>query len=173
MRSLGVLALVTLLGGAALAGEIRTGDVAGSGGNWQEGRAVIDAPLAEVRGWLIDFDRWPQRFADVQSAKTLSRNGDSAVVRFHSRIVGREMTMHVRWSQDAIDYSGRGNNVDAQGKIRLRAVDGQHAEVVMQSSADVHGIAGVFASQGIKRERAIKKLRADLGSLEKLANERR
>jgi len=167
-----VIAVVTLLGGGALAGEIRTGDVAGSDGNWQEARAVIDAPIAEVRGWLVDFDRWPQRFGDVQSAKTLSRSGNSAVVRFRSRIVGRDMTIRVHWTQDAIDSFGQGKNVEAQSKIRLRAVDDAHTEVVMQSSADVHGLAGAFASQGIKRQRAFKKLRADLGSLEKLASAR-
>lgn len=163
------IAVVTLLGGGALAGEIRTGDVAGSDGNWQEGRAVIDAPLAEVRAWLVDFDRWPQYFSDIQSAKTLSRSGNSAVVRFRSRIIGRDMTMRVRWGKNAIVSRGRGKNVDAQGKIRLRAIDDGHTEVVMQSTADVHGLAGAFASKGLKRDRAFKKLRADLGSLEKLA----
>jgi hypothetical protein len=173
MRSIAVLAVATLLGGVAVAGDIRTGDVAGSDGNWQEARAVIDAPLAEVRDWLVDYDHWPQHFGDVQWEQTLSKGGNTAVIRFRSRIVGRMMTMGVRWSRDAIDYRGRGKNVDAQGKIRLRAVDDAHTEVVIQSSADVHGLAGAFATKGLKRQRAFKKMSADLVSLEKLAGVRR
>jgi polyketide cyclase/dehydrase/lipid transport protein len=173
MRFVAALAVVTLLGGGALAGEIRTTDVAGSDGNWQEARSVIDAPLAEVHGWLVDFDHWPQHFGDIQWAQTLSKRGDTAVIRFRSRIIGRVMTMGVGWNRDAIDYRGRGKNVYAQGKIRLRPLDGGHTEVVIQSSADVHGLAGAFATKGLKRQRAFKKMSADLASLEKLAGGRR
>jgi hypothetical protein len=172
MRLVATLAVVTLLGGVALAGEIRTSDVPGSDGNWQEARAVIDAPLPEVRAWLIDYDHWPQHFGDIKWAQTLSRSGNTAVIRFRSRIVGRDMTMGVRWSGNGIDYRGRGKNVDAQGKIRLRPVDAGHTEVVMQSTAEVHGLPGAFASQGMKRKRAFKKMSADLASLEKLAGTR-
>jgi hypothetical protein len=174
MRSFVALALVLSLAGAARAGgDIRTGDVPGSDGNWQEARTVIDAPLADVRRWLIDYDHWPQHFSDIQWAKVVWRRGDSAVIRFRSRIIGRDMTMGVRWSSDAIDYRGRGKNVYAQGKIRLRAVDAAHTEVLMQSTAAVHGLARAFATKGLKRQRALKKMRADLASLDRLAGARR
>ena len=78
MRALGMMVLTLALGtpgSAAGAAGIETHDLAGSDGNWQEGRAVIDAPLDEVRGWLVDFEHWPQHFPDVTSAKVLARAG--------------------------------------------------------------------------------------------------
>jgi carbon monoxide dehydrogenase subunit G len=176
MRTLGMMVVMLALGApgwAAGAAGIETHDVAGSDGNWQEGRAVIDAPLDEVRGWLVDFEHWPQRFPDVTSAKVLARaGGDQAKLRFRSKTIGRELTIDLRWTAREITYRGAGKNVDVQGKITMRPIDAGHTEVVMQSTADVHGLTGAFASKGMKRERAFKKLRADLGALERLSQAR-
>ena len=62
--------------------------------------------------------------------------------------------------------------MDVQGKIALRPAGGGRTEVVMQSTANVHGLAGAFATKGLKRERAFKKMRADLGALENLSRAR-
>jgi len=126
-----------------------------------------------VRGWLVDFDHWPQRFPDVTSAKVLARaGGDRAKLRFRSKTIGRELTIDLRWTAREITYRGAGKNVDVQGKIAMRPVGDGRTEVVMQSTADVHGLTGAFASKGMKRERAFKKLRADLGALERLSHAR-
>ena len=168
---MGAIVLALALGAPAWAAGagIETRDVAGSDGNWQEGKAVIDAPLDEVRGWLTDFEHWPQHFPDVTSAKVLARSGDTAKLRFRSRVIGRELTIDLRWTPREITYRGAGKNVDVQGKIEMRPVDAKRTEVVMQSTANVHGLSGAFASKGLKRDRAFKKLRADLGALEKMS----
>src|SRR5262245_58723347 len=111
-------AVASLGAGGSL--HIQTGDVPGSDGQWQQATAVVDAPLDEVRGWLTDYDHWPELFKDIKSAQVLARPGPSgATVRFYSKIVGREMTMNVVWTKRYIVYRGTGANVDAQGRIAL------------------------------------------------------
>lgn len=178
MRALAAV-LVTIglgasAGGVPVGGQgIETRDVEGSDGSWQEGHAVIDAPVDEVHAWLTDYEHWPQRFPDVQWAKVLSRSGrDRAMVRFRSKIIGRELTLNLRWTARAIVYRGIGKNVDVQGKVLLSPVGRGRTDVVMQSTADVHGIVGVLASKKTRRERAYKKLRADLGSLQRMSQTR-
>jgi hypothetical protein len=150
--------------------RIETGDVPGSDGRWQEARAVVDAPIDEVRGWLTDFARWPDRFDDVTSAEVLARPAPGrATIRFYSRIIGREMTMNVVWNRQYILYRGRGKNVDAQGRLHLVPLGRDRTAVIMQSSSDVHGLIGVLATQGMKRDRAFKKMRSDLAALDRLA----
>jgi hypothetical protein len=165
----------TLLAGAAPAGAsggggIRLGDVPNTHGTWQEGSAVIAAPLPEVRRWLTDFDTWPGRFPDVQSASTLRRDGDVTTGRFRSRIIGRDMTIHLRQGSGGMTYTGEGKNVTTQGKVFLRALDPGHTQVIMQSTAQVHGLAGAFASPGTKRKRALRKIDSDLTALQSLAS---
>ncbi|HEY2746422.1 MAG TPA: SRPBCC family protein [Polyangia bacterium] len=162
--------MVLLAAPALAAGDkIEVGDVAGSDGNWQQGRAVIDAPLDEVRGWLVDFEHWPTHFPDVTSAKVLAHGRDTAKLRFASRVIGRELTIDLHWTAREISYRGAGKNVDVQGKITLAPEGDRRTSVVMQSTANVHGLAGAFATKGLKRDRAFKKLRADLGALEHLS----
>jgi hypothetical protein len=170
----GALAALLLAGvaaaGAAGGGAIRLGDVPNTHGTWQEGTAVIAAPLPEVQRWMTDFDAWPARFPDVQSASTLYRDGDVTTGRFRSRIVGRDMTIHLRQGPGGMSYTGEGKNVTTQGKVYLRALDPNHTQVTMQSTAQVHGIAGAFASQGLKRKRALRKIDSDLVALQSLAS---
>src|SRR5262249_28719753 len=146
---------------------IVTRDVAGSDGSWQEGRAVVAAPIGEVRSWLLDLDNWPKHFPDVPYSKVLARPGpDNATVRFRSKVAGRELTINMRWNAREITYRGFGKNVNVQGKIFLRPLDATHTEVLMQSTADVHGLVGALASPGVKRSKAFKKLRSDLAALQ-------
>src|SRR6185312_5411849 len=166
------------LGPAAWAGPagrqgIETRDVPGTDGDWQEGHAVIDAPIDEVRRWHTDFERWPQSFPDVQWAKVLSRSGnDRAVMKFRSSIIGRDLTLNMHWNARAIVYRGVGKNVDVQGKVLLTPLGRGRTDVVLQSTADVHGIVGALASKATRRARAYKKLRADLGALQNLSRTR-
>src|SRR5689334_14660684 len=111
MRRKTIVALCLVLQASLAAAAAETRDLPGSDGNWQEGRAVVDAPIDVVRGWLVDFEHWPQLFPDVQYAKVLSRPaGSQAVVRFRSRIVGRELTIGFGWGAREIRYRGGGKN---------------------------------------------------------------
>jgi uncharacterized membrane protein len=142
-------------------------------GDWQEGRVVVEAPLDVVRGWLVDYDHWPELFPDVQSVEVLSRPArNQAVVRFRSRIVGRELTIGSSWGGREIRYRGGAKNIDSRGRVLLRPLGPDRTEVVMQSTSDVHGLIGVFATRRLKRERAFAKLNADLGALENVARTR-
>ncbi len=161
--------LVLAVPAFAAGGKIEVGDVAGSDGNWQQGRAVVDAPLDQVRGWFTDFANWPANFPDVTSAKVLASGPDTARLRFRSRIIGRELTIDVHWTAREITYHGTGKNVAVQGKIEMRPIDAKRTEVVLQTTADVHGLAGAFASKGYKRQHAFKKLRSDLAAIEHLS----
>ena len=165
--------LVVLAWAGPVPGGVAIGDVPGSGGNWQEGRGVINAPVDEVHAWFLDFDHWPQRFPDITSAQTLARPArDQARVRFHSNIIGRELTLNMRWNERNIAYTGWGKGVNVQGKILLTPVGPRRTQVVMQSTADVHGLSGAFATPGMKRKRAFKKLRSDFAALQRLSGTR-
>ena len=91
------------------------------------------------------------------------------IVRFRSRIIGRTMTIRIRQSHAGSEYDGEGKDVTTQGKIRLDPVDARQTRVTMQTTSEVHGLAGAFASEGMKRDRARKKLRSDLEALRGLA----
>src|SRR5687767_10180731 len=69
-------------------GEIALRDMPNTRGSWQEARAIVDAPPARVRAWLIEFERWPERFRDVIAARVVGRNGDFWSVWMRSKIVG-------------------------------------------------------------------------------------
>jgi carbon monoxide dehydrogenase subunit G len=165
-----VAAGVALVAVAAPAnGPVRLGDVPGTNGQWQQGSSVIAAPLDEVHGWLTDFAAWPKVFPDVQSATVLQHDGNAYTVRFRSKIVGRDMTLRLEVGPRVVVYTGSGKDVTSQGKITLEPLDRGHTRVLMQSSAEVHGLAGAFASQGMKRKRAFKKMESDLTTLHILA----
>jgi hypothetical protein len=42
----------------------------------------------------------------------------------------------------------------------------------LQSTSEVHGLTGVFATKNLKRERAEQKIRSDLTSIIRLSRER-
>ena len=148
---------------------VRLGDVPGTNGQWQQASTVVAAPLDEVRGWLTDYDAWPKIFPDVQWATVLQHDGNLYTVRFRSKIIGRDMTLRLQITPRVLVYTGSGKDVTSQGKITLKPIDRNHTEVLMQSSAEVHGLAGAFASQGMKRKRSFKKMQSDLTTLHSLA----
>lgn len=170
-----VVALVLALAGGATANAapIQMGDLAGSRGKWQEAKSVIDAPVADVREWMGDVAHWPERFSDVTTVRILAKQGNATTLRFHSKIIGRDLTITTRSAGDTITYDGFGKDVTTQGKIFMRPIDDRHTEVILQSSSEVHGALGAFASKGMKRKRAFAKMSSDLKSLEAMAGGRR
>jgi uncharacterized membrane protein len=166
------LALVAPAARAAPAGEIRVGDLPGTNGNWQFGEVTVNAPAAEVQRWFADVNRWPQRFPDVKSADVAGKAPDGReVVHFRSTIIGRPLTLRISDRPGLIAYDGEGKDVTTQGKIFVERLDDQHTHVMLQSSSQVHGAAGIFASAKMRRSRAQKKFRSDLSSIVRLSNE--
>jgi hypothetical protein len=154
---------------AETASPIKMGDISGSAGKWQEAKSTIAAPIADVRIWMTDFAHWPERFADVTSAKILAQSDGITTLRFHSKIIGRDMTIKLRAGGNMVTYDGFGKDVTTQGKIFMRPIDASHTEVTLQSSSEVHGALGAFATKGLKRKRALAKMQSDLRALQAMA----
>jgi hypothetical protein len=172
--AMAIVAASLLSAVAARAAEpIRLDDVSGTAGQWQEGSTVVEAPIEEVRAWLLDFAGWTRRFPDVVSLRVLRHTSPNVwIVRFRSRIVG-DVSMRVHASPNEVVYSGLGPDRAAACKIRLRAVDDQRTMVTMQTSSQPHGFVGLSATGKVKRRRAFQKLQNDLSALQTLAAERR
>jgi hypothetical protein len=164
-----IVALV-LAGTATAAPLITTGDLPGTNGRWQQGEAIVNAPPLQVQTWLSDYGSWPDHFDDVIWTQVVGTTPDGRrVVRFRSRILERTMTIRVRDVPNQIDYEGEGPSVTTQGKIFIQDVGGGRTRVLMQTTANVHGALGAFVTEGMKRDRARKKLRSDLASLVRLS----
>jgi len=160
----GSLAAASVTGAAVeQPGDIVIGELPGTHGQWVQGEAIVAAPATVVQRWLDDIDAWPQRYPDVEWAQSLGTTKDGEhIVRFRSSIIGRTMTLRMLEAPGRITYEGEGKNVTTRGRIFVDAVDPWHTRVTLQSTAEVHGLAGVFATQSLKRQRAEQKFRSDL-----------
>jgi hypothetical protein len=175
MRTLIVLGLAVALGavaGAEKLNQVVVGDLPGTDGNWQAGEVTVAAPAHEVQSWFSDAPAWPKRFPDDQWATDKGRGSDGRkTVEFRSKVLGRNMTLHIKEQPGLIAYDGQGKDVNTQGKIFITPLGPDKTKVVMQTTGEVHGAAGVFAGKGMKRKKAIAKLTSDLNAVVKLANE--
>ena len=163
----GSLAAATVAGAAVeRPGDIFVGDLPGTHGQWVYGEAIVAAPAPVVQRWLGDVGAWSQRYPDVEWAQSLGTNkAGEHIVRFRSSIVGRTMTLRMLEQPGRITYEGEGKNVTTRGRIFVDALDAWHTRVTLQTTAEVHGLAGVFATQKLKHQRAEQKIRSDLTSL--------
>ena len=165
------LALVCLLAGSALAEpRITLRDLPGTHGEWQEGVAVIPAPRDRVLYWLTDYADWPRRFPDIGWVSVL---GDDArgrhIVRFSSRILDAIVTVHEAVTPGLLVFDGTAPYTYTQGRIYLVDLGDGTTRVFMQSTATVHGFWKIFATRGLKRDRAYKVIRSHLSALYDLA----
>jgi carbon monoxide dehydrogenase subunit G len=176
MRTSSILSAITalVLSLSATAQEldrVTIGDLPGTNGSWQTGEVVVAAPAAEVQQWLSDAPDWPARFPDVEWAHALGTTEDGRrIVQFRSRAIGRPITIRVREQPGLIAYDGEGKDVTTRGKNYIERLGERRTRVVLQTTAEVHGAAGAFASEKMKRERARRKLSADLDALVELAH---
>jgi hypothetical protein len=163
----GGLAAATVVGAAVeQPGDIVVGELPGTHGQWVYGEAVVAAPATVVQRWLYDIPAWSQRYPDVQWAQSLGTNkAGEHIVRFRSSIIGRTVTLRLLEQPGRITYEGEAKDVTTRGRVFVDAVDASHTRVTLQSTAEVHGLAGVFATQSLKRQRAEQKIRSDLTSL--------
>jgi hypothetical protein len=162
-------ALAAPLVAPLLANPIDLRDLPGTDGQWQEGAAVVSAPPSLVQEWLTDYGRWVGRFPDIAAAQQL---GDDArgrrVVRFRSRLAGRTFVVHEAVTPGLLVFEGWAPNVHAQGRIWILDAGGGNTRVIMQSTAEVHGFIGLFATRGYKRKSAFAAISSHLNALIKL-----
>jgi hypothetical protein len=163
----GGLAAATVAGATVeQPGDIVIGELPETHGQWIYGEAIVAAPAAVVQRWLDDIPAWPQRYRDVEWAQSLGTNqAGEHIVRFRSSIIGRTLTLRMLEQPGRITYEGEGKNVTTRGRIFVDAIDAWRTRVTLQTTSEVHGLAGVFATQSLKRQRAEQKIRSDLTSL--------
>jgi hypothetical protein len=155
---------------ALATGTIALHDLPGTAGEWQEGVAIVPAPPAEVQGWLTDYERWVGRFPDIDAAKHLGVDARGRhVVRFHSRLAGRVFVVHEAVQPGLLVFDGWAPNVYTQGRIWILDAGGGSSRVIMQSTAQVHGFIGLFATRGYKRKSAFAAITSHLNALISLA----
>lgn len=146
--------------------SIQLRDIPESNREWQEGSAVIPAPASTVRHWLTAYDEWRQIFPDMESVQPLGSDAQRRdVVRFRSKYAGRTIVMHQAISPSLLVYEGWGPNVHTQGRVYVIPLGADQTRVIMQNTAEVHGLAGIFATKGLKRSRAFQAIRGHLGAL--------
>jgi hypothetical protein len=161
-----VMALVSLPALALQSSPIELVDIPGTDREWQQGTAIVDAPAPLVRHWLTAYEEWRQLYPDIEWVQRLGRDQQGRdVVRFRSRYAGRTITMHQSVSPKLLVYEGWGPNVHSQGRVYIIDLGHERTRVIMQTSAEVHGLAGVFATKGLKRNRAFQALRGHLAAL--------
>jgi hypothetical protein len=154
----------------ALPGRIALHDVPGSAGEWQEGVALVAAPPALVQQWLIDYGRWVGRFPDIATAQYLGDDDHGRhMVRFHSRLAKRTFVIREAVRPGLLVFEGWAPNVHVQGRIWILDAGGGSSRVVMQSTAEVHGFIGLFATRGYRRKSAFAATSSHLNALIRLA----
>jgi hypothetical protein len=170
VRRLGlVIALLGIAVAAPLA-PIELRDLPGTGGQWQQGVAVIPAPAARVHQWLTDYGRWSSRFPDIEWAQLLGDDGHGRhIVRFRSRLAGRVFVIREAVQPELLVFDGWAQNVYVQGRIFVLDQGDRTSRVVMQSTAEVHGLIGLFATLGYRRKSAFAAISAHLEALYNLA----
>ena len=149
--------------------RITVGDLPGSGGQWQAGEAIIDAPPAEVQRWFADAQQWPQRFPDIQWVKDRGTKDGRRVVEFRSKILGRPMTIQIREQRGSMEYTGEGKGVTTQGRLFFNDAGRGRTHVILQTTAEIHGPLKVMIGENGKKMRARRKLHSDLASAVKLS----
>jgi len=176
MRTLAVVSLSLLMTSSLVTradaqpiGVVTVGDLPGTDARWQAGEVTVAVPAAEVQRWFTDAPNWPRRFPDDEWVRPLGRAPDGRqAVQFRSKALGRTLTVRMRVQPGLITYDGFGKNVTTQGKIMIQALGPARTRIVMQTTGELHGAVGVFATEGMKRKRALAKLRSDLEAAARL-----
>jgi hypothetical protein len=173
ISSMRVAIAVLVFAGAAHAGngpEIELRDLPGTNGTWQEGAAVIPAPRERVHRWLTDYILWPSRFPDIEWSQVLGDDDKGRhIVRFRSKIADAVLTVHEAVSPDLLVFEGSATFASTQGRIHLIDLGNGTTRVLMQSTAEAHGLARLFATQNLKRKRAHQVATSHLTALWNLA----
>lgn len=155
---------------APIAPAIDLHDLPDSDGEWQEGVALIAAPQETVRYWLTDYAAWSQRFPDMEWSEVLPDDERGRhLVRFRSRIANCVFLIAEEVQPGLLVFDGFAPHIHTQGRIYLVPEGPGRTRVLMQSTAEVHGFIGLFATKGYKRSSAFKVTRSHLTALLALA----
>jgi len=158
-----------LQAGAAAPPRMDLHDLPGSDG-WTEGIALVDAAPDRVRDWLTDYAHWQGRFPDMAWAQYLGDDEHGRhIVRFHSYLANRTFVIHESVTPELLAFDGWARNVHTQGRIYILDAGGGKTRVIMQSTNEVHGFIGLFATRSYRRRAAFAATRSHLGALLKLA----
>jgi Polyketide cyclase / dehydrase and lipid transport len=163
-----LVAGVLAVAGAAHAEQLNrvvVGDVEGTDGRWQAGQVVVAAPAKEVQRWFADVPNWPLRFPDDEKVRDFGRDDKGRrVAEFHSRSLGRTLTVHLREQPGLITYEGTGRGITTQGRVTFEALGPDRTRITIATTGELHGAVGVLVSPEMKRKRALKKLTVDLNA---------
>jgi hypothetical protein len=155
---------------ARASSSVQLSEVPGTHGHWQQGQAVIPAPIAQVSRWMSDYPSWPRLYPDVQWAQVLGRTNDGRLmVRFHSSIAERTITLRLRQAGYLTTYEGEGSGVSTRGDVSLTPMGPGQTLVTMRATSRVHGILKAIVPRSLQRERAREKMTSDLTALQTLA----
>ncbi len=155
---------------AFFAPAIELHDLANTDGTWQEGVAVVPAPPAKVQEWLTDYGRWHGRFPDMAWVQYLGDDERGRhVVRFRSYLANRTFVIHEAVQPGLLVFDGWAPNVHTQGRIWILDAGDGRSRVIMQSTNEVHGFIGLFATRGYRRRAAYAATQSHLGALLRLA----
>jgi hypothetical protein len=148
-------------------------ELSGSGALWTEGIAVVPAPPARVHEWLTDYAHWVGRFPDMASAQYLGDDDRGRhIVRFHSYLANRTFTIHESVAPTLLAFDGWAPNVHTQGRIWILDNGDGRTRVIMQSTNEVHGFIGLFATRNYRRRAAFAATSSHLRALLDLARSR-
>jgi hypothetical protein len=151
-------------------GSVQFSVVPGTHGHWQQGQAVIPAPIAQVKRWMSDYTAWPRLYPDVRWAQVLGRTNDGRLmVRFHSSIAERTITLRLRSAGYVTTYEGEAPGVSTRGDTSLTPVGPGQTLVTMRTTSSVHGLLKAIVPRSLQRERAREKMTSDLTALQTLA----
>jgi hypothetical protein len=159
--------LVALLSPAS---AIELHDLADTDGMWQEGVATVPAPPEKVQEWLTDYTRWQGRFPDMAWAQYLGDDDHGRhIVKFRSYLANRTFVIHEEVKPGLLIFYGWAPNVFTQGRIWILDAGDGRSRVIMQSTNQVHGFIGLFATRNYRRRAAYAATSSHLGALLRLA----
>jgi hypothetical protein len=150
--------------------DITLRDLPDTNGNWQEGAAVIPASRERIQQWLTDYILWPSRFPDIEWSQVLGDDDQGRhIVRFRSKIADAVLTVHEAVAPGLLVFEGTATFAHTQGRIHMIDLGNGTTRVLMQSTSEVHGLARLFATQNVKRQRAHQVATSHLTALWNLA----
>jgi hypothetical protein len=162
--------LTAEVGRAQTLDTVVVGDLPGTDRRWQVGEVTVAAPASEVQRWFSEVSKWPERFPDDEWARELGRAADGRrKVEFRSKLLGRTLTAQLHEEPRLIAYDATGPGVTMRGKVLFQPAGPDRTQIVIQTTAELHGALGLFAPQGVRRGRALAKIRADLRAAVRLS----
>ncbi len=131
-----------------------------------EGTVDLDAPSGRVLEVLSDYEKWPEVFSDVRSAKLVPSEGET-LVRLDTKTGGHPHTFRITKDDHGVSFEivdGHGGKLKIKGEFRVEeTATGSRVESVFETH--VGGWVGRLFSDSKIRKMARQKLERDLKDL--------